>query len=278
MNSHYGPIQLGGDIVIYGNTFDISAQESVGNAVCVFNSYHGDNIDGIDIDIYMYRNTFIGNSGDEANLFCQTSDFTDADVRFYNNIIKGFTSAGESDFQMCEGGTDRYRNFYVYHNTFYGNTAMNFADGSDCNTPNVYVKNNIWNTWGTYALQDYNSNTSVWDGNYYYKSGVASSANAFTWNGTARSFDYIVGTAGQEANGNFGDDPNLDANGKLQANLTVDPDVNAHTDMSSWPNYTLDIDGTDRGSNGDTWDIGASQYTGQSNNPPSPPTALTIIP
>ena len=37
--------------------------------------------------------------------------------------------------------------------------------------------------------------------------------------------------------------------------------MDAAKDMSAWPNYNIDVDGTTRPANQDTWDIGAYQYS-----------------
>jgi hypothetical protein len=142
----------------------------------------------------------------------------------------------------------------MYHNTFY-NCQLDGHKNSVNSAVTFIAKNNIFNTADSYFFTDTSNMVSTWNGNYYYKSGSTSGTNLWTWGDTAKNWDNLNIDTEQEANGNFGDDPNLDASGKLQALLEVNVDVSS--EMSNWPDYDNDIDGNKRSG---IWDLGAHEY------------------
>lgn len=259
------PSGVGG--YIYDNIINISNQ-NVSDKNAFFYFGYNSGYTAANATWYIYRNTLIGGSGNEAAITV-VNDWPDLKVNIYNNIIKNIDSTGGGYIiDLDRGGGNDIGTIKFYHNTFYNSSLQGILNSNNNNATFVF-KNNIFETCDTYFLTKQRNHTVTWDGNCYYKSGATSSTNLWTWNGTLNNWDNLNNNTGQETNGIFGADPNLDSNGYLQSFLRVKVDVSS--EMSSWPGYNLDIDGNIRIG---TWDVGASQFLSSSR--PSPPTGLRI--
>ncbi len=232
-----------GNVDIYDNVIDASERTALDKGIFLFHDYPAVS--------HIYRNIVIGAPGQSIVwLCCGGNDRRTVNV--YNNIFTGFGGSGSYIVTYASAGNRGRFNFY--HNTFGDSPGLRgIEDGSSVAGTYVF-KNNLWNTWGNYALTDGADMDSTWDGNHYYKSGVSPDASAFRWNGQAKSFNQIQ-NSGQETSGTFGVDPDLDGAGRLQASLPVQVDVSS--EMSSWPGYDTDVDKNVRSG---TWDVGAVQF------------------
>lgn len=263
----YAPISISSPIDIYDNTIDISEQASPGkNAIVYFNMNGGYSPSNCTVNVY--RNVFIGGTTNEA-VATFVSSWPGLNFNLYNNIIRDFKDGYILDFDR--GGSKSLGTIRLYHNTFF-NCLLDGNIDSSGSTATIIAKNNLFNDWDKFAFTDTTNLRTTMNGNAYFRSGVTDTDGVFIWNGINCSFTTLRKNDGQETNGQFGIEPNLDENGRLLSPLSALLDVSS--EMKDLPDFNKDIDGKVREY---SWDAGASQHGDTAGKTLLPPTGLHIV-
>lgn len=209
--------------------------------------------------------TGMDDANDEWGGIMVSSNGVNSDIYIYNNIIYGFDDDTGSDNGRgihVKNNDPRSLTSYIYNNTVY-NCDYGIYDlcmRPDLNRGNITMKNNIsmdndQADYATYVGGDECYDVQVYDYNIS-SDGTASGANSTT--GESSSTYFVSTTTGSE-------DFHLVSGAGA---------VDDGADLGTGNEVEIDIDGRDRDSEGDTWDIGADEFV--DDTPPASRRIFTI--
>lgn len=232
--------------IIDGNEiYAVGVNDNSGSTACA--DSHPDDLEQYGSDGNTIRNNYFHDSPSGGIQLEDAKNMT-----LYNNVFANI-AAGNGPVDAYHGaGTGATGYFYVYNNTFYGNTNQCINFYSNVNYSEIILKNNImFSNGGGVGIPANMTSVTVMDYN-----DLDTSNN---WGGTAYNSLATWQTAsGQDAHSVWGVDPKFvsASNYRLTAN-SPESIIGAGADLSTI--FATDKDGNTRIV---PWDLGAYEYMG----------------